>query len=259
MEQRLYFIIHPIGALIGSQLDPKAFAEHYKFGSTKHYGGKLIFAEIDINYRNAYFDIDTILKQVVPHEEDGRPKATKFIKTYRVLEHIEFSAIKEVFLVNADSSLLELERHTLDETREEGIIRLYGEINPLKYFILSRFNYQEFGQYITRDSTKSAPVIAFSQFELHADEFLEEIQKNPLCISPIQGVHPVNLKDAIQEMKDLPDKKTKGLTLNASIDSLSYKLIRHGIMFSNQKETILYKMPPIREIEDKHIKFWKSL
>jgi hypothetical protein len=60
---------------------PKAVAEHYKFGSTKHFGGKIVFAEIDINYRNAYFDIETILKQVVPHEEDGRPKATKFIKT----------------------------------------------------------------------------------------------------------------------------------------------------------------------------------
>lgn len=259
MEKRLYFIIHPIGALIGSQLDPQAFAEHYKFGSVKHFEGKIVFAEIDINYRNAYFDIEQILKQVVPHEEDGRPKATKFIKTYRVLEHIDLSAIKNVFLVNANSSLLALEKHTLDPTREEGIIRLYSEINPLKYLTLSNLNYQAFGQYITSDSTKSAPTIAFTQLELDADEFLEGIQKNPLFISPIHGVHPVNLKDAILEMKASPDKKTKGLTLNASLDSISYKLIRHGIMFSNQQETILYKMPPLREIEDKHIKFWKAL
>lgn len=259
MEKKLYFIVHPIGALIGSQLEPQAFANHYKFGSAKHYGGKLIFAEIDINFRNPYFDIDNVLGQVVRHE-DGRPKATKFISTYRVLEHLDFSAFKNLYLVNPDGSMLEIEKTAeLDSVREGHHTRTFAEINPLKLLTLSSLDYREFGKYITSDSAKSAPKICYTQLEFSCTDFLTQIEKNAFYPSPIAGIHPINLKEAILEMKNAPTKKTKGLSLNLSIDALSYKYLRHGIVFSDKNEIILYKMPTLREIEDKHIKFWKGI
>ena len=81
---RLYVILHPTSALIGSQLTPAELARHYTVGPTRHYRGKVIFAELDVGFRNPYFAIDAALREMVPHP-DGRPKATKFISCYRVL------------------------------------------------------------------------------------------------------------------------------------------------------------------------------
>lgn len=77
-DKHLYMIVFPINALVASQLKPNEFAEHYTIGSAKHYKGKVIFAEVDINFRNPYFEIDHYLSLTVAHE-DGRPKKTKFI------------------------------------------------------------------------------------------------------------------------------------------------------------------------------------
>ncbi len=56
-KNRLYLILHPDSALVASQLNPEQFAKHYVAGSSRHYEGKVIFASIDINFRNPYFDI----------------------------------------------------------------------------------------------------------------------------------------------------------------------------------------------------------
>src|SRR6266542_745933 len=96
-ENHLYMILHPNAALVGSQLNPGDFAKHFITGSSKYFSGKLIFAEIDANYRHPYFKIDKMLESLVPHE-DGRPKSTKYVCTYRVLEHIDFDKIKKLYL-----------------------------------------------------------------------------------------------------------------------------------------------------------------
>jgi hypothetical protein len=91
-EKHLYMILHPNYSLIASQLEPEHFLKHYVQGSTRYFEGRLIFVEIDPNFRNPFFDIDAAFAELKPHE-DGRPKATKFIKSYRVMEHIDFEAI----------------------------------------------------------------------------------------------------------------------------------------------------------------------
>ena len=106
-KNRIYEIFYPHTALVGSQLDGCDFAKHYIAGSTRYYRGKLIFAEIDYDFRNPYFDIDTALSELKPHE-DGRPKATKFISSYRILEHISFNAIEKLFLTTPEGNCLEL-------------------------------------------------------------------------------------------------------------------------------------------------------
>ena len=80
-EKHLYMIIFPINALLSSQLEPEQLGEHYVIGSAKHFRGKMIFAEIDINFRDPYFEIDKALDETVAHT-DGSPKKTKFISLF---------------------------------------------------------------------------------------------------------------------------------------------------------------------------------
>ena len=46
-QNRLYMILHPTSALIGSQYTPEQLARHYTVGPTRHYRGKVLFAEVD--------------------------------------------------------------------------------------------------------------------------------------------------------------------------------------------------------------------
>ena len=71
-----------------TMLPPEEFGKHYTVGSSRFFHGQVVFAEIDIGFRNDYFPIDRTLTEVKP-KPDGTPKRTKFIKTYRVLEHLD--------------------------------------------------------------------------------------------------------------------------------------------------------------------------
>jgi hypothetical protein len=58
----------------------------------------LIFVEVDPAYRHPYFHIDHAFDDLKPHE-DGRPKATKFISSYRTLEHVDYDATGKTVLL----------------------------------------------------------------------------------------------------------------------------------------------------------------
>jgi len=66
-QPHLYMICYPNSSLVLSQLSPDNFGFRYSYGSASFYSGKLIFAEIDINYRHPYFRIDEALERLQPH------------------------------------------------------------------------------------------------------------------------------------------------------------------------------------------------
>jgi len=84
-KNRLYMVLYPNQSLIASQYDPEMFARHYTSG------------------------IENILKDLKPHS-DGRPKATKFIASYRVLEHVELSALGKLYLSTEEGHCIGIEK-----------------------------------------------------------------------------------------------------------------------------------------------------
>ncbi len=256
-ENHLYQILSPNQALVASQLNPEQFAMHYGAGTTRYYQGKVIFAEIDVNFRNPYFKIDEGLAVLKPHE-DGRPKATKFISSYRTLEHMDFSAIKNLYLTSPEGYCIKLSEKPYDKTHHEGFLRIYAEIAPLKMLVMTNLNFPDFGRYITDPAYgKGAPKLFYTQIELDTEEFLADLEQRPTMNPPVPGLHPSKLRDAINELMSLnADKKTKGLSLYSSIDQLGYRRIRHGFMFASQEETKFFSMPSFSEIEKMNQKFW---
>ncbi|GAB6091245.1 hypothetical protein [Spirochaeta dissipatitropha] len=257
----LYLILYPNPSLVASQYSPQQFARHYIAGSTRYYDGKVVFAEVDINYRHPEFAIEEGLKQLVPHE-DGRPKATKFISIYRVLEHVDFDAIQKVYLTSPEAAVLELQPANDDvKTREPGILRIFAEITPLRMLVLTKLDFIEFGKSITggTDSMRNVPALFYTQLEFDTESFLRDFESNPLMPAPIPGLHPSKLRDAIFELKVARDKTSKGLALDSSFDKIPYKFIRHGFMFSAGEQYRFFRMPNNREIEENNYKFWKSM
>jgi hypothetical protein len=254
----LYLILHPTAALIGSQLSPEQLARHYTVGPTRHYRGKVIFAEIDPAFRHPYFAIDGAMAEMKPHE-DGRPKATKYISSYRVLEHIDFSAIRGLHITSEQGYSLELDEGPApqDAGATENV---YAEITPLRMLVLSRMDLAAFGSFITDPSNSvGAPKFFYTQLDILVDDFLAEYERNPFMQPPIPNLHPAILRDAIVELRGAAYKSNKGLLLGTNLDNFSYRLIRRGFMFASQKERKFYPLPPLAEIEKKNLKFYRSL
>jgi hypothetical protein len=258
-EIHMYMILYPHNALIASHLTPSLLAQHYTAGSSRHYRGKVIFAEINSGFRHDFFHIDEIIPTVLPHE-DGRPKATKFIASYRVLEHVEFGAIKQLFLATQEGYCIGIEPAPFDYDPSDKQVRIFAEITPLRMLVLSKADFRVFGQYITNpDNPKSAPNQFYTQLDLDIPEFLDEFEVNPFRPSPFPNVHPSILRDAFLELGRSPDKKHKGIGLDSSLDQISYKLIRRGFMFANQTTNLFFPMPEPSSIERQHYKFWRTM
>ncbi len=258
-EKHLYAIFHPSPALIGSQLNPQAFARHYLSGSIRHYSGKIIFAEIESGFRHDYFHINEFMKDVIPHE-DGRPKATKFISVYRVLEHLDFASVQALYLSTPEAAVLRLDPAEEIQTRQPGLLRIFAEINPVRMLVLTGYNFVEFGKSVTDPVLlRNVPALLYTQLEFDANAFLKELELNPVLPPPVPGLHPSKLRDAIMEVSTSRDKQSKGLLLDSSFDKIPYRLIRHGFMFARNDEYRFFAMPDHREIERENYKFWKAM
>jgi hypothetical protein len=256
-KTRLYMVLHPNTALIASQLEPEMFARHYTTGSSRHYTGKMVFAEVDADYRNDYFDIERFLKDVTPHE-DGRPKATKFIASYRVLEHVDLSAIGKLYLSTEEGHCVGLERGERTVFHVDSI-RIYAEIAPMRMLVMSKLTPPEFGARITDSgNSKSAPQQFYTQLDVDIAEFLQDFEHNPFRPSPVRALHSSTIRDAYRELTTT-DKNSKGLALDSSFNDISYRKLKHGFMFAGKGKSIFYPLPSLNEIETRNLKFWRTM
>lgn len=256
-EKHLYLILHPNEALVASQLTPEEFGKHYAVGSPRHFSGKVIFAEVDINFRHMYFDIDGMLART---EKDGGkvPKRTKFVSSYRVLEHIDFNKLKDLYLVTVDGKVLGI--HGSREYPKEPPCRLvcvYQEITPLHVLVASNLTPPEFGKFLTTEfKTKGAPHLFFTQIELNADELLNS--KKYEIASPLPNVNLGHLKEGIRELMGNPDKRTKTISLDSILPHLSYRSFHTGFWFAAGTDLIFYALPTVAEMETEYESWWRS-
>ncbi len=256
-EKHLYMIVFPINALVASQLDPSDFARHYTIGSAKHFRGKVIFAEIDSNFRNPAFDIDHYLSLTVPHP-NGEPKKTKFISSYAVLEHIDLKALKNLYLVHANGICLEIAAKPYTAINEPGLVRIYQEVTPLTNLVASTLDQRAFGKYITSETkSKGAPKICFTQYEFDVNDFLEKNSDRHMMYSPIPETNPNRLYDYLMELKETPSKKTKTINLSQTLLEAPFALVRHGFWFAEASNLIFYPMPSMEDLKNKYYYWWR--
>jgi len=257
--KHLYMIVFPNNSLLASQLEPEEFAKHYTVGTAKHYQSKVIFAELDINFRDPYFAIDKYLALTVPHE-DGSPKKTKFIRSYAVLEHVDLKAIQKLYLVTAGGRALGIEPKAYTAINEPGFVRIYQEITPLQNLVGSNLDQRAFGKWITTETdSKGCPKICFTQIDLDVDEFLHDNADRTIITSPIPEHHPWRLYDCLRQLKADPAMKTKTISLGSALRHISYTKIHHGFWFADGKEFLFFPMPTQEELEENYYSWWREV
>jgi hypothetical protein len=257
--KHLYLILFPNEALVASQLTPEEFGMHYSVGSPRHFKGKVIFVEVDINFRHPYLRIEEYLKNTespIP----GRPKRTKFVKSYRVLEHVEFSALQKLYLVTTDGGVLGLDQSEQPSYFDDDRVRLYQEICPLRLLVAASLDPGKFGHYITSETwSKGAPKIFFTKYNIDVDATVSDNAVHAYHMGPLPNVNPTNLPTALKELKEDPTKKTKTVSLNPNLDFVSYKSIKQGFWFSGGEQTVFYRMPGMDELRENYYSWWRLL
>ena len=245
VDHYLYVIMHPNYALVASMLPPHDFGKHYTLGSSRYFHGQVVFAEIEGDYRNDYFRIDRHLDEVKA-KPDGSPKRTKFVSTYRVLEHVDLSAFKGLYVTTTMGLVLELERVPYDRDHRQGFIRTFQEICPLSTIALTYMTPQEFGSFITDpEQPKGAPKVLLERDSFHA--------------SPIPNVHPHKLRDQVLELRSNPNKRLKGISLDSAFGRLSFLRLRTGFWIAEGDELLYYAIPDHETLEEEHYEWYRSL
>lgn len=259
IEKHLYVIMWPNYALVASMLPPAEFGKHYSLGSSRYFHGLVVFAEIDEDYRHDFFPIDRLLEEVKPNAA-GSPKRTKFISTYRVLEHIDLPAFRNLYITSTTGNVLSIEREPYDREHEQGFVRTFQEVCPLRTIVLTYMTPQEFGEYITdKEQPKSAPKVMFTQIDFAIDEFLQRLDADPFHSSPIPNVHPHKLRQQILELRARPDKRVKGISLDAALSKISFLRLRTGFWIAGGKELVYYPIPTQAELERDNFEWLRSL
>jgi len=257
-QQRLYQILYPNNSLVASQLNPEQFGKHFLVGTARHYEGKVIFAELDADFRHDALNIEEGFEALTPHE-DGRPKATKYISSYRVLEHVHLDAVKSLYLVTANGRTLELQQGKHDKPHQPGFIRTYAQICPTTVLSMSKLNAEEYAQYITHDRHgKWVPKLFFTQIELPIEQFLKDFEESPLLPPPFPFVHPAKLRDSILELTNT-DKEAKGISLNSEMEKIPYTKIRHGFWLASAQKSLFFPMPDEATIKRENYNFYKAI
>jgi hypothetical protein len=260
-ERYLYLVAHPNHSLVASQLEPERFIRHFIRESARYFEGKLVLVELDPDFRHPYFDIDKAYSSLRPHE-DGSPKATKFVSSYRVLEHIDFAAMGKLYLGDESGGYLALEGapEGTEPTKGADDLRVVLEIDPVGFIVLTRLGLAEYAGFATDPgNSKGAPRMLYTELDLSVDDFIRESEESPYVSSFYPGIHPDRLRASILELRKSPGKAVKGLSLHCPFDRVSYKLLRSGFVFASRTGIKYFPLLPLDEVERRHYKFWKSM
>lgn len=251
MTVHLYLSLVP-EALIASMLSPEEFGSYYAVGTKKKATGQALFFEVDPEFQSKYFRINEGISRCVPHE-DGTPKASIYISVYRVLEHIDISALGKFYMVTQDGRTLGLEASESIPDLDGGL-HLYKEIAPVSPLIASRLNPVEFYDLIVKNPTSlvTLPAIAFA--ELRLGELAEDPEMGQIGDLPYANMD--HLREVLKDLKTKP-VATK-MVDRASVATIAYRTVKNGIYVGNETGLCFYPMLSNEELRENHYRWWRS-
>jgi hypothetical protein len=253
VRTHLYFSLIP-EALIASQLDPAEFGQYYATGYGYKSKGQALFFEVDPDFRHPFLEIDEALAKCRIHD-DGTPKNSVYVATYRVLEHIPVSALGSLHVTTAYGATLELTRSAALPAVEPGL-HLYKELAPVSSLVASSEDPRAFYESIT---------VAPTKFVRFPGLFFVELELGPLALDPdapagrdlpYDNLH--HLREALAEVTR-PGKVSK-LVERVQSPEFAYRMVKvgSGFYYGNGADLACYPMPPHEELRERHPLWWRS-
>ena len=244
--------IFPLEALIASQLAPEQFGQYMATGRKNGSYEKLVFIEIDGGFGD-YFDWKHAEENCVRHA-DGQPKHSLWMSSYRTLENVPLSALKQLYLITNDGRSLKLEPR---DFRQPDIARkfwVYQELCPVRPLVVSAYDPATFSEHMTHPDVKvSVPKVAFCDLKVINFDNLEDTGN----VGTVYDTNLEHLKQCIVSVTSADVKKVKNVERSRT-ESFGYQTINHGIYVGKGRNVVEYPMPSIEEIRMNHYDWGRS-
>ncbi len=249
MEHYIYLSLIP-ESLVVSMLPAQEFGSYLAVGTKKRANEQAMYFELSGDFESEYFDLQGAIKLCQPHE-DGQPKHSVYVSTYRVLEHVPLELIGNLWLVTSNGLALELKQGPLP-TKNERIHHLYQELCPVHPLIASSLGPPEFCKFITDPKVRvSVPKICF--LDLRLGTVPDKPEKSD------QGDLPYrNIRHIWSCVLELTEKNKTTKTVNRThFPRVFYRCIKSGFYIGDQNTILYYPFPSIEELEKEHHRWWK--
>jgi len=249
MEYHLYMSLIP-ESLVVSMLPAEEFGRYLAVGTKKRANEQAIFFELSNDFESEFFDLQGAIQLCKPHE-DGQPKHSVYVSTYRVLEHVPLEAIGSLWLVTSNGLTLELKQGQLPKENEQ-IHHLFQELCPVHPLIASSLDPSEFCKFITDPKVRvSVPRICF--LELRMGTVPEKPEKSDPGDLPYK-----NIKHLWNCILELTEKNKTTKTVNRTyVPRVMYRCIKSGFYVGDQKTLLYYPFPSSEEMEKNHHRWWR--
>jgi hypothetical protein len=231
-------------------LPAQEFGSYLAVGTKKRANEQAMYFELSNEFESDYFDLQGAIQLCQPHE-DGQPKHSVYVSTYRVLEHVPLELIGSLWLVTSNGLALELKQSPLP-TENEQIHHLYQELCPVHPLIASSLGPPEFCKFITDPKVRvSVPSICF--LDLQLGTVPDRPDKSD------QGDLPYrNIKHIWSCMLELTERNKTTKTVNRNyFPRVFYRCIKSGFYVGDQNTLLYYPFPSIEELEKEHHRWWK--
>lgn len=250
MTVHLYLSLIP-EALIASMLTPEEFGVYYTVGYTKKQRGQAMFVELDPDFRHEAFRIEEGIARCVPHE-DGRPKKSVYISTYRVLEHVSLANVKTLYLVTKFGETLALGRSD-DLIHDDSQFYMYQELAPVSPLVVSTLNPSDFYKFILDENNLiHLPAVCF--VDLRLGELAKDPEHGPVGDLPYNYIH--HLRECLVALRD-KTVHTKMVDRTHRVE-YPYRMINSGIYLGNKEGLAFFPLPSINDLRQKHYQWWRS-
>ncbi len=253
MTVHLYVSLIP-EALIASMLPPAEFATYYSVGDTKKTRGQAMFFELDPDFRHEFFDIEQGLARCVAHE-DGTPKRSVYIATYRVLEHIPLTDVNTLYLVTKFGEMLPLERSSDFPAKEEGLY-MYQEIAPKNPLVVSTLKPVEMYSFLTQDPASLIHLPAVCFVELRLDDLARDPELGEVGALPYDGLY--HLRESLMAVKSVKKSVHTKMVDRVHTVEYPYRMIDSGIYIGNKDELAFFPLPPREYLRNQYYRWWRS-
>jgi hypothetical protein len=209
-----------------------------------------VYFELKGGLEGEHFDLAGAIELCTPHE-DGQPKHSVYVSTYRVLEHVPLDAFGSLWLTTNNGLSLELKQGALPAS-PNGIDHVYQELCPVHPLVASVLDPSEFCKFITDPKTRvSVPKICFAELKLGP------VPSNPQGADP--GDLPYNnIKHMWSCVLELTEKEKTTKTVNRIYHRhVKYRCIKTGFYVGNHDTMLYYPFPSERELEKNHHRWWR--
>jgi hypothetical protein len=251
MTKHLYLSLIP-EALIVSMLPPEEFGEYYTVGDKRKHNEQAIFIELDPEFRHPFFRIEESMARCVPHE-NGKPKKSVYVATYRALEHIPLTAMGTLYLVTRYGKVLPLEKSdTLPEYNQNYY--LYQEVAPVSVLVASTYDPQEFYRFMTHDPDNLIAFPALTYIDLKLGNLDSDPENGNIGNLPYDFI-PI-LRDALLALKN-KNIHTKMVDRTHTVEH-PYRTINTGIYIGNMDGLIYYPMLSPEVLDRDYYEWWHS-